>query len=291
MLSFSAPTEKEDRMEREAWTELMATLSGLPDRRPRRAQFNNHEIVRVYLWAVLHDRPTCWACDPRSWPGPPRTLPSPSTLSRRLRSLSVRVLLRRLVGSPHGADVLIGLDAKPLRVSRMSKDGQATRGYGAGAIERGYKLHVACDRRGSPIAFDIRPMNEAESVVACRLVSRAARPGSTLLADAAYDSNELHVQAEQRGARLVAPRRKPGRGLGHQPHSAGRLRSIALLEGDPRKRRQAARLRSVVERCFAWLTALGGGHLPVWVRTLPRVRQWILAKLAILAASRRLLMQ
>jgi len=278
-------------MEREVWTELMATLAGLPDRRPPRAQFTNHEIVRVHLWAALHDRPTSWACDPRSWPGPRRTLPSPSTLSRRMRSLSVQVLLRRLTGSPRGADALIGLDAKPLRVSRMSKDGQATRGYGAGAVERGYKLHVACDRRGRTIALDVRPMNEAESVVARRLVSRAARPGSTLLADAAYDANELHEQAERRGARLLAPRRKPGRGLGHQTHHAGRLRSIALLEGDARKRRQASRLRSVVERCFAWLTAVGGGHLPVWVRTLPRVRRWILAKLAILNASRRLLMQ
>ncbi len=122
-------------------------------------------------------------------------------------------------------------------------------------------------------------------MVARRLIARAASAGSVVLADASYDSNPLHAVAARRGATLLAPRRKPGRGLGHHPQEPGRLRSILVLEGDGRKRRQAARLRSV-ERFFGWLTGIGGGSPPAWVRTLPRIRRWIIAKLAILNAQR-----
>lgn len=272
-------------MERERMNQLMRRLGSMPIRRPRKAQFTDHEIVRVYLWAALHERPICWACRPGSWPGRPRRLPTPSTMCRRMRTLSVMVLLRRLTPRRH-AGKLVCLDGKPLVVSRYSKDRQAERGYAVGGTGLGYKLHVACDRQGRVLALDVRPLDEAECVVARRLVSRAAGAGTVVLADASYDSNPLHAVAAWQGATLLAPRRKPGRGLGHQPHEPGRRRSIALLEGDDAKRRQVARLRTVVERVFGWLTGLGGGHLPPWIRTLPRVRRWILAKLAILDVAR-----
>jgi hypothetical protein len=51
----------------------------------------------VRLWAALHDRPVRWACDPRNWAGAGHrvpALPSPSTVSRRLRSLAVGAVLR-----------------------------------------------------------------------------------------------------------------------------------------------------------------------------------------------------
>lgn len=279
-------------MEREIWKTLIDRLDGLADRRPPRCRFTNKHIVRVYLWAALHDRPVCWACDPASWPGRRRRLPNPSTMSRRLRTRSVMKLLRRLLPTGgHGKAALLCIDGKPLRVSRFSKDRQATLGYAAGGFERGYKVHHICDRRNRTRGFDVRPMNEAESVIARKLITRAASRGALILGDAAYDSNELHARAASRGAALLAPRRKPGRGLGHHAQHEGRVRSIALLEGDRRKKRQAARLRSCIERGFGWLTGLGGGHLPPWVRTLPRVRRWILAKLVILDAARHPSMQ
>lgn len=270
-------------MGRVDWPKLMGRLEAEPDHRPPRCQFTDREIVRTYLWAAFRGMPVSWACRPDSWPGPRRARPTPSTMTRRLRTRSVMRLLRRLSVRKGWSKVLC-VDGKPLLVSRFSKDKQARRGYAAGGFDRGYKLHLVCDRRGNPLAFDIRPMNEAECVIARKLVTRAAGRGSVVLGDASYDANPLHEAAASRGASLLAMRRKPGMGLGWRKHHPGRLRSIELLEGDRRKRRQVARLRTSVERYFGWLTGIGGGHLPPWVRTLPRVRLWILAKIAIHAA-------
>ena len=272
-------------MEREVWDTLCKRLRHLRDRRPAKCQFTDQDIVRVFLWATLHDRPVSWACRPGAWPRRPRRLPTPSTMTRRLRTLSVMTTLRRLAPRPRGRS-LVCVDGKPLTVSRFSKDRQASYGYAVGGMGRGYKLHAACDSRGNLLAFDVRPINEAECMVARRLIARAASAGSVILADASYDSNPLHAVAGARGATLLAPRRKPGRGLGHHPQEPGRLRSMAVLEGDRRKRRQASRLRGSVERFFGWLTGIGGGSPPAWVRTLPRVRRWVIAKLAILHALR-----
>lgn len=269
-------------MERETWSTLTDRLEKLPDWRPPRAQFTDRQIVMVFLWAVLHDRPISWACRPEAWPRR-RELPSPSTMTRRLRKLSVMLLLLHLTRQ-EGDRRLLCIDGKPLRVSRFSKDKQARRGYGAGGFDRGYKLHAICDRQGRLLAFDVRPMNEAECVVGKRLITRAARGRSIVLGDASYDTNALHAAATSRGATLLAPRRKPGTGLGHKRQHPARLKAIETLENNERKRRQVSRLRSAVERYFGWLTAAGGGQLPPWVRTLPRVRRWVIAKVAIHAA-------
>jgi hypothetical protein len=107
------------------------------------------------------------------------------------------------------------------------------------------------------------------------------------LGDASYDANPLHAVAQRKGATLLAPRRKAGRSIsaGHK-QTPGRLRSIELLESDESKRKQVARLRSSIERFFGWLTMRGGGQLPPWVRTLARVRRWMIVKLAIHEARR-----
>ena len=69
--------------------------------------------------------------------------------------------------------------------------------------------------------------------------------------------------------------------LGHRFHSAGRLRSMALLGN--KFGQDLRRFRTTIERQFAWLTSHGAGlaPLPNWVRRLSRVRQWIQAKLLI----------
>jgi hypothetical protein len=35
-------------------------------KRPKRAIYTDADIVITYLWAVLHDRPTCWACSSKT---------------------------------------------------------------------------------------------------------------------------------------------------------------------------------------------------------------------------------
>jgi len=270
-------------MERELYDRLERALRVIPERRPPRAQYTDHDIARVVLWAALHDRPVCWACDRSNWPGRRVIVPDASTVSRRSRRLGVLKLLRGLSPRGRGRDAsLLCVDGKPLLVGRFSKDRQARFGHADGGMRRGYRLHAVCDRSGNIRAFCVRTLNDAECVVARKLLSRAASRGSIVLGDAGYDANPLYEMAASRGARLIAPRRKAGRSIseGHRQH-ADRLRAIELLEGDARKRRQASRLRSAVERSFGWLTMLGGGSPPPWIRTLRRVRLWVLAKLAI----------
>ena len=91
-------------MERQLWPRLyravMAVANGA---RPCRAQFGDAAVVLTQVWAVLHDRPTCWACDADNWATADEDQrpfldapPSPSTMSRRLRALGVRQLLARV---------------------------------------------------------------------------------------------------------------------------------------------------------------------------------------------------
>jgi hypothetical protein len=283
-------------MEREYWREVRRVLDQVGDRRPKWCEFTDQEIVRVFLWAVLHDRPISWACRPASWPIQVRRcrLPSCSTMSRRLRSLGTMKLLGRAIRllrillSP-ARRMLV--DGKPLCVSKFSKDRQAKRGYAVGGHARGYKLHALCDENGNLLAWDVRSMNEAESVVARRLISRSRTPGATIYGDASYDSNRLHAIAENARMRLLAPRGKPGRGLGHHRQHPARIRCIATLEGDPAAKADYQRHRQAIERYFGQLTSFGGGlnPLPSWVRTRRRVRRWVLGKLLINAIRCRLL--
>ena len=79
-------------MERELWS-VLYQLAKAWDRPSwwTAEVYQDYEIVAVYCWAVLHERPTSWACDPRNWPEglwPAGRLPSQSTMSQRLRKLA-----------------------------------------------------------------------------------------------------------------------------------------------------------------------------------------------------------
>lgn len=86
--------------EREVWSGLMKAVHDVKRGRRAVAPYTPpHEvIVRTYLWAVLHDRPTNWARDPRHGPREVRSarLPSQPTMSRRLRSPAVTRMLEAL---------------------------------------------------------------------------------------------------------------------------------------------------------------------------------------------------
>lgn len=74
-------------MEHQLWSLLEQHLARLASPFNPYCTYQDKEIVRVF-WAVLHDRPTCWACRHANWPlhTCKRPLPSPSQMSRRLRS-------------------------------------------------------------------------------------------------------------------------------------------------------------------------------------------------------------
>jgi hypothetical protein len=285
-------------MEHQLFKAIVAVLAALDKRRtPARFDFTDEDVVKIYYWSVICDRPTSWACRKESWPLHlrRRPLPSPATMSRRLRSPSVRALLdalQRRVTAPRTPGLLWMIDGKPLPIGGCSKDRQAGYGRAAGGKAKGYKLHALVGSDGSLAAWRVAPMNTDERVMARRLL--AAAPPEVVgyvAADANYDSNKLHQACDDRGElQLVTPRRYgPGNGTGHRQQAAGRLRSIALTEGPfAAFARRLLADRAEIERQFGNLVNWGGGLtcLPAWVRTHRRVRLWVQAKLVLARLKR-----
>lgn len=277
-------------MEHQLWKAIVTLLKTIdkPRLRPR-CRFSCEQIVLVWFWAVVHDRPVMWACQPRNWPVSlrRRRFPSNSTMSRRLRSTEVQTLIatleRKTLCSQGNKPIGWMIDGKPLVIGGASKDRQAGFGRAARGKAKGYKLHGIVGIDGLIPAWRIAPMNKDERVMARRLVRTTAIQGY-LLADSNYDSNPLHDVCAQRGElQLVTP---PRGGFGltqrRQQQTPGRLRSIELLEHpQPAFGRGLLKERDAIERMFGNLTNWGGGltHLPPWVRTHRRVHRWVQAKL------------
>jgi hypothetical protein len=271
-------------MERELWPVLYPLLrdagAGFSQ---KYAQHPVWVIVAVLLWAALHDRPLGWACDPRNWsttPLRPARLPSPATVSRRLRGLAVGLLLRAVEQRLRdtGRQALVSyLDGKPLPVGGRSKDKDARP---KGPLGPGYKLHAVWTTQPVPAAWEVTAAGVGEAPVAQRLVACAGGAGY-LLADGNYDSGPLADDAAAAGYQLVAAAWRPNAGKGHRRQSPHRLRGIALMGTDFGRRLYA--WRGQIERCFGNATSFGGGlgPLPAWVRRRHRVHCWVAAKLLI----------
>ena len=289
-------------MERELWIALYRMLRAAAARRaprPKRVRVGDAVIVAVYVWAALHDRPVSWATRPCNWPREllDFALPSQSTMSRRLRTTSMRDLMAALhaplgggssssssSSSSAGNTLVKTIDAKPLPVGAYSVAKDARWGRGTRGHVRGYKLHALYGDGPLPIAWEVVPMNASEQRVARRLLRHLRGAVGYVLADRVYDVNDLYARAADVGHQLLAPRKRPDAGLGHRAHHPNRLRAIEMLEGPcPTFGRQLYALRATIERRFGRLTNFGGGlaPLPNWVRTLPRVRLWVHAKLLI----------
>lgn len=255
------------------------------------APFFDYEIVMVYLWAALHERPTSWACDAANWPDDlrPKVLPSQSTMSRRLHTTEVQCLLQTVESriAPCELSWLHLIDGKPLTVGSYSKDPDATWGYAGHSFAKGYKLHAIYGRQVIPDVYEVEPLNVSELDAGTALILRLKAAGY-FLGDKAYDSNRAHEAARSTGGQLVAERKRPGTNLGHRSHSPGRLRSMALLSTD--FGRALYQHRSTIERKFGHLTNHAGGlaPLPNWVRRINRVRLWVQAKLIIHATYVRI---
>lgn len=262
-----------------------------PHRRRPREQFSDARMIKVFLYAVLKDRPRCFACDPANWE--PKllqaigTLPSPTTLGRRLRSIPCQQLLERLMvlmGEDQPSGLLKYIDSKPLVVGHYSKDRYATRGRAAGAMARGYKLHAICENK-QVTQWMITSMNVSDQTAAAQLIPRMNGVGY-LSADNGYDSNRLYRVAAAQQHQLVAPARRKNRLVYDvRRNSEARLRSLDLLnpllhrEGRKSFGQFLMRERTGIERIFGHAAMLGLNHLPPWVRRPHRVAAWVAGKL------------
>src|SRR5205823_1812686 len=94
------PLTRSSAMEGELFIALYALLRQQAKLRKRRRRviYSDELILLVFFWSVVHDRPRCWACQSQHWPPSMRwlALPSESTLCRRMRSVSVMLLLTML---------------------------------------------------------------------------------------------------------------------------------------------------------------------------------------------------
>jgi hypothetical protein len=275
-------------MERELWRILYLLTQELDN--PFGAWlYSTTDVLAAYFWAVLHDRPTSWAADPRQWPDDlrPALLPCQSTLSRRLRRPKT-VELMTAVEEHLLALIVVGsclvqiIDGKALAVSGVSKDPDTGYGRGAGGNQKGYKFHAVWGVGPMPIAWGLAPMNVSEKTMARHLIPTLPG-GGYLLADSQYDANPLYDLAAEAGFQFVAKKTKDrGRGgLGHRRQSAGRLRSIELLT--TAFGRALSNYRNTIECRFGAWVSFGGGlaPLPAWVRRFSRVRNWVQAKILV----------
>ena len=278
-------------MEAKLYRKIYRFVMGVaPLRRGKRQQFSDCTIVLVYLWSVLHDRPVSWACDRSSWPRElDRPLPSDTTLSRRLRTLSVLQLLERTLAAASDLfpqPVVKAIDSKPLLVGAYSKDRDAKRGrIGAGQMARGYRLHALSHGR-TVRSWTLTPMNTHDSVPAPQLIAQLQGWGYTV-ADNAYDSNTLHELAARHNHQLIAPPKPAERHVRDADHNnAHRLRCLDVLAsplefcGTPGRFGTALyNQREAIESGFGELTIRGLNYLPAWVRGPRRVALWTAGKL------------
>jgi hypothetical protein len=253
----------------------------------RRPRYSDVQIVCMYIWAVWHDRPMCWACDGGHYSGlfHPRRLPSVSQFSRRLRTLRVLEILHRtyeILACHDQANELMFLDGKALPVSESTQDRDAHTGHGNGMFSRGYKLHALGTKDGRITAFCVRPLNEHEIPVAVEHLAPHVDANALVLADGNYDGNRLYEAIGKRGACLLTPLRGRARSAHRrQPMSAERQWAIDLWDRREKLCWTIYRHRTGIERIFSALTCHAGGlgPLPAWVRTLRRVTQWVTAKI------------
>jgi len=204
--------------------------------REKRVHYAGRTIVLLYMWSVIRSKPGEWVCDPRNLPRllDGYAVPSRSQFDRRLKTPQVQAMLLEL--ETHLRHVpqakMLGcwlLDAKPLVVSPYSKDKSAKWGWAYDGKARGYKVFAMSDLSGHVVAWQTKPMNEAEPLVARKLIECTDRPGY-VIGDSIYDSGPLHELTAWRDLQLIAPRKMPGGNIGVRAQQPTRLHAIAMLE-------------------------------------------------------------
>lgn len=257
----------------------------------RRVVFDDALILKMYFWAVAHDRPLCWACDPGSYGGGfrPRAVPSVSQFCRRIKTDHFQRCLQRLHDALTDGGALRGLnffDGKPLAVGNYSRDPEAKTGYGVGRLDKGYKLHALVTHDRTIARWSVMPLNCNEMHVARVLVDQAqAIPqDAVFLADGNYDAHKLHKQIARRGGWLwTRPRGIGTHAVTLRQMGAKRRALLEVWKQTPAWAERFYRQRLHVEGTFSNLTSCGGGlgPLPAFVRRLDRVRRWVGAKIVL----------
>lgn len=279
-------------MDRKTWIVLDEAARIVARRAPkprRRFVFSDALILRMWLWAVAHNQPLCWACDRAHYFSllRPRRLPSVSQFCKRLASerfATLRAEFHTLLAAQGHDHALSFFDGKALLVGEYSTDPDAADGIANGRFRKGYKLHVRAADSGFIPEYTTLPLNVGEPNTARTLLERLPE-GSLVLADANYDSAILYGAVREHGGRLLTrlkgqPSRSPEKLRLMEP---ARLEAIDAWRRNRRLCEDVLHRRDGVERVFAHLTSSGWGlgPLPAWVRTIPRVRLWVDAKIAI----------
>jgi Transposase DDE domain len=286
-------------MDREIWRIVFAAIKratrviGHTGRRPIYADWL---VTAMYVWCVMHDRPLCWACDRKHYGSlfRPRKLPSVSQFTRRVKSDVVQRILQHVHNelATRGIPCDLGyIDGKPLLVSPVSKDRQATRGKVCGGFAKGYKLHAFVNRRRRIVIWSVMGLNVAEQSVAAELLAHLPplTPQALVMMDSNYDSAPLHkISDTLKNMRRITPLKGQQR-VGEQGHhpvtlrQMGATRRTLVREWDqhPDLLRFVLKERDEIERTFGVLVCTAGGlaNLPSWVRTLSRVRRWVGVKI------------
>lgn len=271
-------------MDNHIWSVVYQTIKDVDRAIPRcgrRPVYSDVLIVAMYIWSVWHDRPLCWACDRRHYGGMfrPRRLPSVSQFCKRIKTERCEAIMQKVhehLSRMEWKTELSFLDGRAMPVGPCSKDRDAARGPTPGGMAKGYRLHAWATQDGRIPIWSVTSLNMSEKTMA-REMLRYSRAEGFVLADANYDSGTLYDQVAQDGGQLLTPLPK-NVGGGHRPQSSPRLMAAWAWKGIAG---YVYRERLGIERIFAHTSAVGGGlnHLPAWVRTLPRVRRWIGAKL------------
>ena len=280
-------------MDKRIWSIITRTIVSVNRKmRPsgRTPVFGDVLILRMYCWAVWHDRPLSWAAGRQNYRRmfQPRSLPSRSQFCRRVKTARFGKLLAQVceaLAQVPQAERLLFIDGKALPVSESTSDPQATTGRGNGRFSRGYKLHALGTQDGRIKAFSVRPLNEHEVPVTEQSLVQHIPPGALVLADGNYDSNNLYKQVHKQGSRLLTPLK------GKRAQTARTIREMCSSRRQVHKlwgRKPAScwrtyRRRTQIERIFSALSSFGGGlgPLPNWVRRLDRVTRWVTAKVTI----------
>ncbi len=265
-------------------------------RKERTPRYADALIVAMYIWSVWHDRPMRWACD-RTHYGAlfrPGKLPSISQFTRRVKSERTQEILQRVHGELAERGVISDegyLDGKPLLVSPVSKDRQATRGKISGGYAKGYKLHAFVNERRRIVVWSVMGLNVAEQSVAAEMLPHLPplTNHALVMMDSNYDSAPLHKQvAGPLGLCLLHPLRGQQHvgNKGHHPTTlremgAARRELLRVWNDRPELIELVLRARQPIERTFGVLVCTGGGltSLPAWARTLSRVRRWVGVKI------------
>jgi Transposase DDE domain len=270
-------------MERELWPLVYRALRrAAREVTQKYVQYHPWVIAAVLLWAALHDRPVCWACDPRNWSTTrlrPPELPAAATVSRRAARAGFAVFLNHLAArlkgdGPPGWELTV--DGKPLPVGHCSKDPDA-RGTPLG---RGYKLHAIWGDRAWPEAWAVTALRDYEGAVAEQLLTQVSGKG-VLLADGNYEASRVYDAAAASGYQLLAPPDPGDNGAGHRYQSPHRRVALGWFRDGLGW--DLYRERASIERMFGNAGSFGGGlgPLPNWARRQGRVERWVWCKLVI----------